>query len=219
VTYQTDHMLDKNRDFVVAEHQALLAASENALARELFAEGSGDGGEGGRCSGDGASGGAAAANGGGAAGGMRPAAGLRGSNANLKGFQFVSVRPGGKGAGRPPAADAPSGRGRAARPRAVPPAPPRNAAAPKRADRRPPARPRRTAGPAPQVGSQFKRQLAELASRLAQLQPHYVRCVKPNPRNQAMALDAAYALEQLKCGGGACVCVCACVRVCACLRV
>jgi myosin-5 len=48
------------------------------------------------------------------------------------------------------------------------------------------------------VGSQFKRQLAELAAKLSQLQPHYVRCIKPNPRNVRMELEPAYALEQLK---------------------
>jgi myosin heavy subunit len=52
--------------------------------------------------------------------------------------------------------------------------------------------------PPPQVGSQFKRQLAELAAKLSELQPHYVRCIKPNPRNATMLLDRAYTLEQLK---------------------
>lgn len=66
VTYQTDNMLDKNRDFVIAEHQALLAAAASPLAAALF---SGD---------------EAAAGGGGGGPG-------RGSGSNLKGFQFVSV--------------------------------------------------------------------------------------------------------------------------------
>ena len=48
------------------------------------------------------------------------------------------------------------------------------------------------------MGSQFKRQLAELASKLSELNPHYVRCIKPNPRAEPMLLDKAYALEQLK---------------------
>ncbi len=48
------------------------------------------------------------------------------------------------------------------------------------------------------MGSQFKRQLGELAAKLSELQPHYVRCIKPNPRNAPMELDQAYALEQLK---------------------
>ncbi|KAI8467171.1 MAG: P-loop containing nucleoside triphosphate hydrolase protein [Monoraphidium minutum] len=127
VTYQTDNMLDKNRDFVIAEHQALMAASSVPLARMLF---DADG--------------APAAGGGALAGARKGSSGaLKGSasSGNLKGFQFVSV------------------------------------------------------------ASQFKRQLAELAAKLSELQPHYVRCIKPNPGSVALALDAPYTLEQLKCGG------------------
>ncbi|GBF93032.1 hypothetical protein Rsub_05643 [Raphidocelis subcapitata] len=116
VTYRTDNMLDKNRDFVIAEHRTLLASASCALLAELF--------------------GADAAAADGAAGG-----GAAGGAAGRKGFQFVSV------------------------------------------------------------GSQFKRQLAELASKLSQLHPHYVRCIKPNPAGVPAALDSAYTLEQLKCGG------------------
>lgn len=36
VTYQTDNFLDKNKDFVVAEHQALLEVSARPFVRELF---------------------------------------------------------------------------------------------------------------------------------------------------------------------------------------
>lgn len=36
VTYKTDNFLDKNRDFVVAEHQALLSASSQAFVHVLF---------------------------------------------------------------------------------------------------------------------------------------------------------------------------------------
>ena len=48
VTYRTDNFLAKNRDFVVAEHQALLGASEQDFVRQLFppdADGPADGGE------------------------------------------------------------------------------------------------------------------------------------------------------------------------------
>lgn len=37
VTYQTENFLDKNKDFVVAEHQQLLQESTTAFVRELFA--------------------------------------------------------------------------------------------------------------------------------------------------------------------------------------
>ena len=38
-------------------------------------------------------------------------------------------------------------------------------------------------------------------AQLGAMQPHYVRCVKPNARSEAATFDAAYALQQLKCGG------------------
>lgn len=47
VTYRTDNFLAKNRDFVVAEHQALLGASDQDFVRQLFppdADGPADGG-------------------------------------------------------------------------------------------------------------------------------------------------------------------------------
>lgn len=51
------------------------------------------------------------------------------------------------------------------------------------------------------VCSHFKRQLVELMALLHQLEPHYVRCIKPNPANKPLLLDDSYALHQLKCGG------------------
>lgn len=51
------------------------------------------------------------------------------------------------------------------------------------------------------VCSHFKRQLAELMGLLNQLEPHYVRCIKPNPGSKPLLLDDSYALHQLKCGG------------------
>lgn len=36
VTYQADHFLDKNKDYVVAEHQALLNASKCYFVANLF---------------------------------------------------------------------------------------------------------------------------------------------------------------------------------------
>ena len=37
VTYESDHFLEKNKDFVIADHQKLLADSEQSLMREMFA--------------------------------------------------------------------------------------------------------------------------------------------------------------------------------------
>jgi len=51
------------------------------------------------------------------------------------------------------------------------------------------------------VCSHFKKQLAELMSLLNELEPHYVRCIKPNPASKPLLLDDMYALHQLKCGG------------------
>ena len=51
------------------------------------------------------------------------------------------------------------------------------------------------------VCSHFKKQLGELMALLNQLEPHYVRCIKPNPGSKPLLLDDMYALHQLKCGG------------------
>jgi hypothetical protein len=80
VTYQTDHMLEKNRDFVISEHQALMAASSLPVVRALFAAGGGDGDGGG--SGGGAE--QAAGGGGGGGGGGAAAAPARGRAATSK---------------------------------------------------------------------------------------------------------------------------------------
>jgi myosin-5 len=34
------------------------------------------------------------------------------------------------------------------------------------------------------VGSQFKRQLGELMAQLGRMEPHYIRCIKPNSGNK-----------------------------------
>lgn len=51
------------------------------------------------------------------------------------------------------------------------------------------------------VGSQFKKQLAELMVQLNTMEPHYVRCIKPNGLNKAGIFENANALHQLRCGG------------------
>jgi myosin-5 len=105
VTYQTQNFLAKNRDFVVAEHQGLLAASSCAFVAALFPA---------------AAGGAAAA---------------------AAGYKFSSV------------------------------------------------------------GAQFKRQLGELMEALRAMEPHYIRCIKPNGRNRPADFEPRGVLQQLRCGG------------------
>ncbi|KAF6253831.1 P-loop containing nucleoside triphosphate hydrolase protein [Scenedesmus sp. NREL 46B-D3] len=111
VSYSLDNFLDKNKDFVVAEHASLLGAAGVELLPELFGAAEPET--------------------------ARPNRAAR----SLKAFQFVSVC------------------------------------------------------------SHFKRQLAELMALLHQLEPHYVRCIKPNPASKPSLLDDAYTLHQLKCGG------------------
>ncbi|GFR43085.1 hypothetical protein Agub_g4092 [Astrephomene gubernaculifera] len=125
VTYSTLNFLDKNRDYVVAEHQSLLGRSARPLLQELFAP------EGG------------SSNGGGAAGGNGGAGEGNGSGPGRtqNQFQFRSV------------------------------------------------------------SSQCRRQLAELMAALSRLQPHYVRCIKPNASNSPGEFDSQYSLQQLRCGG------------------
>lgn len=47
----------------------------------------------------------------------------------------------------------------------------------------------------------FTRQLGELMATLRALSPWFVRCIKPNAAGIPGLLDAAYTLEQLRCGG------------------
>lgn len=51
------------------------------------------------------------------------------------------------------------------------------------------------------VGSQFKKQLAELMQQLHVMEPHYIRCIKPNSLNKPMLFENANVLQQLRCGG------------------
>jgi len=51
------------------------------------------------------------------------------------------------------------------------------------------------------VGSQFKRQLGELMGQLHTMEPHYVRCVKPNSLNTPGLFENSNVLHQLRCGG------------------
>jgi len=51
------------------------------------------------------------------------------------------------------------------------------------------------------VGAQFRRQLGGLMGTLGACQPHYIRCIKPNPESQPGALAPEHVLEQLRAGG------------------
>ncbi|CAI5986882.1 unnamed protein product [Closterium sp. NIES-65] len=101
VTYQTDLFLEKNKDYVVMEHQALLGASIDPFVAALFPMPSGD-------------------------------------KAKTK---FTSL------------------------------------------------------------GSGFKQQLAELMSTLSHMDPHYVRCVKPNGQYKPGYFENPSVIHQLRCGG------------------
>lgn len=107
MVYASEGLLDKNRDFVVAEHAALAAASGSGLLRELFPEEAEERGAGGRRS----------------------------------AFQLSTV------------------------------------------------------------GSRFRKQLGGLMTTLGACQPHYIRCIKPNPDSVPGTVSAAYVLEQLRAGG------------------
>jgi myosin V len=51
------------------------------------------------------------------------------------------------------------------------------------------------------VGSQFKKQLAALMATLSSMEPHYVRCIKPNSANSPSIFEKVLVLQQLRCGG------------------
>lgn len=51
------------------------------------------------------------------------------------------------------------------------------------------------------VGARFKKQLAELMSALHTMEPHYIRCIKPNSKNRPMDFESTNVLHQLRCGG------------------
>ncbi|KAL6053329.1 Unconventional myosin-XIX [Balamuthia mandrillaris] len=51
------------------------------------------------------------------------------------------------------------------------------------------------------VASQFKESLAALMGSISSTNPHYIRCIKPNPDKRAMDFDKLLVLHQLRCGG------------------
>ncbi|XP_050372273.1 myosin-6-like isoform X2 [Argentina anserina] len=102
VTYQTEYFIDKNKDYVVAEHQALLSASDCPFVSGLF-----------------------------------------------------------------------------------PPLPEDSAKSSKFSS----------------IGSQFKQQLQSLLETLSSIEPHYIRCVKPNNQLKPAIFENNNVLNQLSCGG------------------
>lgn len=51
------------------------------------------------------------------------------------------------------------------------------------------------------VGSRFKKQLGDLMVALHTMEPHYIRCIKPNSFNRPMDFENSNVLHQLRCGG------------------
>ncbi|KAL4420012.1 hypothetical protein ABPG75_007110 [Micractinium tetrahymenae] len=133
VVYSTEQLMDKNKDFVVAEHVHLLGSSSVTIIRELFAADA-----------------AAAATGGAAADSL-----ISSAASELPSPKKVDVTKAG----------------------------------------------RKSAFMLSSVGARFRRQLAGLMSTLSQCQPHYIRCVKPNPESRPGNLVPEYVLEQLRAGG------------------
>lgn len=51
------------------------------------------------------------------------------------------------------------------------------------------------------VSSRFSRQLCDLMVSLQQMEPHYIRCIKPNKSSVPMEFENPSVLQQLRCGG------------------
>ena len=51
------------------------------------------------------------------------------------------------------------------------------------------------------VSSRFGKQLSELMLSLQEMEPHYIRCIKPNKGGVPMEFDNSSVLQQLRCGG------------------
>ena len=49
------------------------------------------------------------------------------------------------------------------------------------------------------VASRFKRQLADLMEALHRMEPHYIRCIKPNSFNRCVATLSLPSTEPLRC--------------------
>ena len=51
------------------------------------------------------------------------------------------------------------------------------------------------------VSSRFSKQLRELMLSLQEMEPHYIRCIKPNKSSVPMEFESPGVLQQLRCGG------------------
>ncbi|KAK9292270.1 hypothetical protein L1049_020234 [Liquidambar formosana] len=51
------------------------------------------------------------------------------------------------------------------------------------------------------IGSRFKQQLHDLLETLCAIEPHYIRCIKPNYLLKPGIFESKYVLHQLQCGG------------------
>ncbi len=51
------------------------------------------------------------------------------------------------------------------------------------------------------VSSRFNKQLGELMASLHEMEPHYIRCIKPNTSSVPMEFESRSVLQQLRCGG------------------
>ncbi|EIE22795.1 hypothetical protein COCSUDRAFT_47698 [Coccomyxa subellipsoidea C-169] len=118
VTYSSELLLDKNKDFVVAEHVGLLRSSKSDFIQELFAESNAE---------------------------LAEAAAIAGGKVMRRGTK--------------------------------------------------------SAFKLNSVGAQFRKQLQGLMGTLKQCQPHFIRCIKPNPQSKPGQLAPQYVLEQLRAGG------------------
>ena len=61
--------------------------------------------------------------------------------------------------------------------------------------------PHRSAFKLSTIGATFLKQLNTLSSRLAEMDPHYVRCIKPNEYSRPGSLQPSYVMDQLRAGG------------------
>ena len=64
-----------------------------------------------------------------------------------------------------------------------------------------PASKRSTALNRPSLGSQFRTQLEELMGTIRSTAPHYIRCLKANPKNLPRLINRKLIVDQLRCGG------------------
>ncbi len=208
VSYRTDNLVLKNKEQVAAEQRQLLGSSSNPLLQTLFGEPPIRlSARGASIDGSGSEDRDASGGGGGAAGHRwasagRPQHALATTTTNLLHHSRSSaggLSAGGAAEGLPP----PPAWTAAAPPSACGGGRPAGSGAASAAGTPPPPLLAATGGGAKggSVTGQFRRQLSELIAQLQSMQPHFVRCIKPNAAGQAGLFDPVFSLQQLKCGG------------------